>query len=708
MKVRNSGAPRGPVRMGLVGGVAVALLVGTVAPGHTSETPTGTGTSTLSITPASLDIDGLPAQLDAALGTLVADATNTADPVARLALASLSGVGQHAPEAAFSSADGDARGNETRTVGAGGLSATVELVDYLVQADADSAVAELSALAGEIDTPVGLGADVGAQGVHVSARPTGTASSAVVQVSGLTFGLGDLLPADVLDALPLSAVLDLVDTLDLPLSGTVLDQVADVDTLLVALTDAVEQAETLADLQAQVDSAASDLPETAAVADAEQALATAEAAVQALEDEAARLAADIAAVEAEIADLEAELATLDPVLDALRIMEIEEELAVLETELTVLETELGAIETTELPAARADVEEALVVLADAQAALEAALIELGLEDLIAELALVEDLLGDLLDRLAVLLDGLDLSTLLDALLEGLTDTPLFDLGSIELTLGTLADGTSSAGTVTCTATGLRVLGADVATPGCDAVGAALDSLAGTIGDALSVLPVAAPVPAVTAGGLETSSSGAGAPDADGVTSAFARVSALTLQIAPVDLVATTDDLVAELEGLLGELVALLPGLDVGDVISLQGTDHAVGSLALDVPLTLEGDLTELRGVLALLPTGGALDGLRTLGLGAVLGAVDLESSFTAAAAPATPTPASPAPADPTETSPGELPVTGADQIHVLLAAALAALAAGGTFLGLGRGLTMGVLTLPRRGADGFRRVLRST
>lgn len=746
MKIRiRTGVPA-PVRIGIVGAVVIVLLLGAVAPGHTAMAPTGTGTSTLSITPAALDITGLPVDVEASLGILLADATNTAVPVARLALANLGAGGLTAPDIGLSSADGDTSGGESRTVAANGVSATVELVDYLVEAGADSAAAELSALAAQIETPIGLSPEVQAQGLRVSADPTGTASSIVLQVSGLTVGLADLLPADVLDALPFSVVLDLIDSLDLPLTTDLLDQIADVDALLLALTAAVEQAQVVAALQAELDAAAVGLPEADAVNLAQQALDDAELAVQLLEAEAAQLTLDIAGLEAEIEALETELAgllLLDP-LDLLRIDAINLELDALEAELALLEAELEAIETTELPAAIAEVDAALVILADAEQALEEALIELGLEALLAELALAEGLLGDLLQQLDALLDGLDLAALPDALLGALAGTPLLDLGSIGLALATSADATSSLGAVTCTAAALRVLGAPVPTPDCDAVGIALDSLARAITDALSVLPVAAPVPVVTTGGLDTSSSGAGVPDAEGASTAFARVSALTLEIASVDLVATTDALVDELAVLVGELDALLLGLD-GGIASLQVSEDSFQALVLDVPLDLEANLDDLQGTLAALPTGDALGGLRTVGLGAALGTIELESSFTsssagapgspfapgtpaapdspvapdapappesprtpeaplAPAAPAPPgsaTPIAPVPVAPGVPSPptgvpgGSLPRTGTE-LHLLWAAALAAVAAGGVAVALGRGVSGGTLAAPGR------------
>ena len=339
------------------------------------------------------------------------------------------------------------------------------------------------------------------------------------------------------------------------------------------------------------------------------------------------------------------------------------------------------------------------VLTSAQAALDSALAAAGnvnstLQGLLDQLPAVQNLLDGLLGQLDDLLGGaggLNPADLRDSLLGALTGTPLLDLGSIDLSLKTLADGVSSSGTVTCTATGLKVLGQAIPTPACSDVGAALDTLTGALGDVLAALPVAVPVPAIDAGGLETTSSGSGVPDANGVSNAVAQVSALTLDIAPVELSGVVDGLVSQLNGLVGQLDGLVPGLDVLGGLPLQLATTGPAS-ALPVPSDLGSLLGTLQGVLDTLPTGSALDGLSTAGISAALGTVNLQSSFASAATPATPTtPGSPS--TPSTPAAPDLPRTGADEFTLLMAA-LAALAAGAVTVALGRSSELGMLRLP--------------
>ena len=148
-----AGSVRTRAKVGAVSALAAVLVLSAVGPAHSQEAPTGEGTSTLSVVPAVLDVSGLPVDVAATLGTLIADATNVGDPVARLALTDLAAAGQTAPGFAVSSADGNQSGGADRQAGAGGVGASLGLVDYLVESDADQAVADLSALAAELTTP---------------------------------------------------------------------------------------------------------------------------------------------------------------------------------------------------------------------------------------------------------------------------------------------------------------------------------------------------------------------------------------------------------------------------------------------------------------------------------------------------------------------------------------------------------------------------
>ncbi len=228
---------------------AAVLVVGVVGPAQSQTAAPGSGTSDLQVVPASLTVDGLPVDVDTTIGTLIASATNVDNPVARLALEGLSAAGDVAPALDYSTADGDQSGNESRQVGAGGVSAAVNLVDWAVQSTSDSALTKLSALGGELTTPLGLGTTIDAQQVSTSATPTASGSAVTLQLSGLELGLDDLLPADVLDALPLGTLLDLIDTLGLPLSGDLTSRIASFDQLQSTLEGAVAAAGDLAGAQ---------------------------------------------------------------------------------------------------------------------------------------------------------------------------------------------------------------------------------------------------------------------------------------------------------------------------------------------------------------------------------------------------------------------------------------------------------------------------
>lgn len=689
------GSMRNRVRVGVVSAIAAGLVFGIAGPAQTQTLPTGTGTSTLSVVPATLDLSGLPADLDTTIGTLVAQATNTGDPVARLALGGLGAAGQTAPALDVTSADGDRSGNEQRSAGAAGVEATLGLVDYAVQSGADTATASVAALAGEITTPLGLGASLDAQQLGATATPTGTASKVALTVTGLEVGLDDLLPADLLAALPLDIVLDLVASLGLPIPADLTDQIGDVDALVTTLQDAVDAAGDLAATQALLDDA---LTTDTAVAAAQDAVDAAQATVDQLAAQAAQIAAQIATTESSIASLEDQKSALDPLTQFTQITQLTAQITSLQTTLSSLQSQ-AATTATALTAAEADLAAAEALLDDAIAA--AADLDPAIVALVDQLAALEALLDGLLADLDGLLGGLDLANLRLDLLDALTGAPLLDLGRLDLGLLTSADGLASTGAVTCAVSDLVVLGTAVPAPECGDIGTALDGLAAAIGDALAVLPVTAPVPTVTAGGLDMASSGAGTPNADGVSTAFARVTALTLDIAPVQLTSVVDDLVAELEALIGELDTLVAGLDVAGVVPLALGGTAPGAASLAVPVTLGEALAELQDVLATLPTGDALDGLGTLGLTTALGAVDLGSTFTAqsAAVPAQPnTPAGPdTPANPsgpaTPSGPTSLPTTGFG-LHTVLMAALAALAAGGVTVGLGRGVGLGLHRRP--------------
>jgi len=697
-------ALRGPRRLRtralLAGATAAALVVGVVGPARSQEV-TGTGTSALALLPADLSVEGLPPPVAASLGALVAEATNVEGGLAGLSLEGIGAAGQTAPGFDVSSADGDKSGSETREAGAGGVGAALQLLDYAVTATEDSATSRLGGLGGELTTPVGLGTTLDTQELLAAVTASDATGRLALDLSGLQLGLDELLPEDVLDALPLSVLLDLVDGLGLPLPAGLLSQVQDLEALPGTLADAIEAAGDLDALQDQVADLVADLPD---LAGAQQAVTSAQATVT-------QLTSQISALNTQISGLTSQITSVQSQIDALPLISpllpgLQTQLTQLTGERTTLQGQLGTL-TTQLTSAQG-------VLAAAQAALDALLDQVDslspeLAALLDQLTDLEGLLGRLLGQLDGLLDGLDLADLRVDLLDLLQGVPLLDLGELGIDLSTVADGAGSQGTATCTASGLVVLGSAVPTPTCAGIAGALDRLDSALADALAALPVAGALPTVDVGGLDVTSSGTGQP-VEGISSAFARVTALTVDIAPAELTAVTDTLVPQLDGLLGQLTGLLDGLDLDgldlgvlDVIpALAATGDAPTAAAIALPAGLDTALGQLQAVLDTLPTGAGLDGLTTVGLDAVLGAVDLTSTFTAAGAPTAPvTPATPGtPGSPTAPGTpaapgGQLPRTGAG-LHLLAMAALAALAAGATTVGVSTAVANGVHRTPLR------------
>ena len=241
--------------------------------------------------------------------------------------------------------------------------------------------------------------------------------------------------------------------------------------------------------------------------------------------------------------------------------------------------------TDQVADVKAQVDAAVAAVEDAEALLADALADAGLGDLLA-----------LLDPIQDLLDGLDLESLLSDLLDQIAGVPLLSLGSIDLALGTAADATSSLGSVTCAASGLEILGSAVPTPDCAAVGGALATLGGTLDQVLDPL-LGAGALGVTAGGLVMESSGTGTPNADGVSSAFARISALTLDIDPLELDGIVDDLTGDLIAMLGDLDGLLGILD--GLLAELDLDALLGELDL-LETGLLADVAELDTLLSAL------------------------------------------------------------------------------------------------------------
>lgn len=232
-------------------------------------------------------------------------------------------------------------------------------------------------------------------------------------------------------------------------------------------------------------------------------------------------------------------------------------------------------------------------------------------DVVADLTAIEDgPLAALTDQLDALLPGLldsitdllalDLDGLLDDLLGGLDALELIGLDEILVGVEAVASADSSAGTIACTVSGLRVLGQAVdGVVDCDQLTAQLDFVRALLLDVLANLPVVGGLTggAVTVEGITTSTSAADATEGD-YHVASAVVEGLDVGIASLDLADITGSLVDDLLGLLdGLLGGGLDGLLGGDLTGLLGDPS---SLLGDL---LDGGLDGLVGGLQMLVAG---------------------------------------------------------------------------------------------------------
>jgi hypothetical protein len=432
---------------------AVAVAVAVPAAGAAPAGPTGSGTAATTLTFPSLDL-----VLDAAgstggaLGTLSALADTTGTAYGALALAD-GRVGQLVqPEQRVDSRDGGARDELGVALPNGPVTGAVQLAGVEVSATATDAVARLSALDGELAAPLGL--SIGLSGSDVVSRVTPTASHSGLSLSspGLSVELSDVLPADVLAALPLSVVLDLTEALDLPAPDELLERLRSVtdvaalleqlraaeasledlrrqlgdltdDPALAAEIDAAEQA--VADAAAALSSALSELSATQAgltnaktdATAAQTAVVSAETELTAAQTVLATESAELAALEEQLADARAELAYLE----SLTVLTPEQTLRLLELPGIIADLE-DAVEQAEenVAAATAAAAASAAALADAEAALAAA--EAAVAALEESVALDEGavdaartLLAAAYDALEALLAQLPSSELIDAL-----------------------------------------------------------------------------------------------------------------------------------------------------------------------------------------------------------------------------------------------------------------------------------------------------
>ena len=620
----------------LAAALLAALLVVLTAGAGRATDHVGTGTATVSITPATIEAGNLTEDVDLALGALTGSATTETAPLASLDLDGVGAMGTGLPGWTATTAGGDEQGDETIAVDVSGVGAILELVGYEVTAGTDSALAALGALSASATAPpLGMSLTLDAQDVSASVDPTGSSSVITIDIAGIEIGLGDLLGDDVLAALPLGTVVELVDRLGLDVPAELKDRLDELDALEATLAEIPTVAAALLAEQDALVGVLADLglvalPDVSAIEAAIDAVTAAQLALDAAEGALATAEAEITELTASIADLEDTIASLQSALDALSVLAVAQRL-LLEAEIDALTADLDALEVdlaaaqAGLPALESAVTDAEADLAAAQAALDLLVgpATAALAPVLTEINTLTGQLEALLDELVVLLDAVDLDQLrLDLL--ALTEAPLLGLGVVELVLTADADAVSGVAETTCTVAGAELLGTVVPTPTCAVIGDVLDGLADAVEELFRVLhglPAGGLVPAVAATSFGLVPTGVTGPDGDGRTTATAAVTPLALDIPSLTLIDLADSVGDELAQAIAD--ADLDGLD--SLLTVGGLDPVT------VPAALGGAVTAFGLALDALPAGDALGGLETLAVAVTVGEMAVDASYLAAA-----------------------------------------------------------------------------
>jgi hypothetical protein len=607
-----------------VAAFALALLVLNPVAAGAATTTGGTAETTLSL--AELTLEGLPVPIDGlSLGALRSFAS-TDDDTAHNAL----GSGKPFALAALNLpvvGNVEVRSDGTTTAAGqdvalpGGLG-TLKVGQMAAEAGDGKAQSLINALSGDVAVALaGLTARVPATGVTsaVDGDVARATNGAVLENVGLR--LGDLLPLDLLQQLPLDVLVDLIDSLglgDLPVD---LDELVSTLRQLVNDLGAVQTLNTaIDDTQDRLDDLDTGLADAqAAVSGLETAVADLRTALRAAEGDASAVDRQRAAVRSQLSDVRGDLAAVGAAGDALQPSAALCGQSSLCRDVDQVGSSVDALD------AQVDAIDAQLVAADQQlndpgADLEA--LATQLEATLGDLGAAQDLVGTLnrlidaaqatlntlltqidalLDEIVALLEDLDvtnLSALLDQLLEGLAAGEILAVDEIVVGVDTAARAADSTATALCRVEGVRVLGVAREIDTCAQLQGVLGEVTALIEGLLADLPVVSnvlPEGTVTVKGLTTSASPANQREGD-YSVATASISALDLQILPVELKQVTDAVVSE--------VTLLVDGALADLSELTGVDPAVVE-------QLQAQLEALLGQLEALPTGALLKGVKT-------------------------------------------------------------------------------------------------
>lgn len=650
------------VSSGLAGALTLLLLGAAAGSGGG---PTGTASTSISgldvvITGA---VPGDVSLVDLTTLATTDPAGTPAGPLARIALVPVaSGGEEHGAVQVSSEDDGDATTTPTSMPAGGALDAGVDAVRMDASASADRAAAVVGATTASLSALTdALGIDLDLRGVESVVTQDSSTAAQSIGVSGFDLSLGDLVPLEILQLLPLDVLLELVQLLPIgvPHLETVVTDLLDVETRVKNTVTTLQGA--AGDLEDSLDDLGSLEDAADAVDDAEQALrdlGVSEDLIQGIVDDPptglSDLLADpsIGSVGGGIGgDTDGDGTSGDELTDTVGgiiggggggVLPGLSTGTVSAAALTALET--AVVELVEAVEEQDDLENALGTIEEVTETITE-LVE-QITTLITELQrLLDDVLALLID-----LDGL-LPDLLAALADGeLLAVEDLTVGMTSVAGATLADSSAS---VECAATSVSVVGQSFQSPDCTSgltgVGGTLQSALGIVSDVLGALPVATlEIPDVTLSLFpEVTES---VTESDGTVTSVAGVTLLELSLpsAELDPDAVVEGLLSSLlDDLVADLTAQLPtsaelaGLDL--TTELTG---AIDAILTEVP-DLSGLTDQVLAAVGELPLGVDLPELATPGLD-----MTMASSSTAAFTPGSATAPAPDPDGPS------LPATG--------------------------------------------------
>jgi hypothetical protein len=623
--------------------VGAALLTGAVgANGATTPTPQ-TGSATTAITLPTLTLtDPTGVTHTIAFGTLTAAATTLDKALASIGLKGATVAGSAVPDWSVQSGTSDpASGDHSLPVSTAVANGSLNLGGYAVTAADKAASATVNALTGTLTTgPLSTVVDLGQHGIASTVDNDKSSAGLTLAGAGGAIDLGTILPANVLNALPLSQLVTLAQQLGLGVPTSVTDALSALSSVKSVLDQLATTAPQLKDAQQQLATLLASVPSTQsaqqAVTAAQQQLATAlaglasaqqqlgvdQASLQSLQSALASATSTVTADQAAVTSannlvnsLTAQLAT-DPVNVLLQqqltsaqaaLAQAQAQLAADQNTVSSLQQQVATATNTvsadqqAVTAAQQAVTAAQSTLTSAQSALDAlsAVVATTNSAVAAAQALVDQLtttLDNLLSALTSQVGSLpDLHAVLTTLVDLVKNAPVADLGKLAVTIGSVADSTGGTGSVTCSVAGLDIAGTTLPSA-CGSAHNALTSAASALRTLLGKLPVAS-LPTPSLSGLTATHHDSTAVAGNPATSADSGITPLRLVLPSMTLTDVTDSLVSSLTSTLGSLQTTLGGLGLSTVTS-----------------AMSGPLGTLQTVVGGLPTGATLGGLKTLGL----------------------------------------------------------------------------------------------